>query len=201
MSIRIAIFDDNKNIRNSIILLLNIDPDFEMVGSFSDAINCVDKVLSCRPDIVLIDIEMPQVNGIDAIKKLKKEIPTLEIIIQTVFEDQEKIFASLKAGATCYILKSKLPQVGEAIRETHSGGAIMMSWVAREILNMRYPNTADGKGKCLSNHQLTVQEREVLGQIVNGASDLLIAEQMKTSPELLKKLIKKIYHKLHLLSQ
>ncbi|MBT2560238.1 response regulator transcription factor [Pedobacter sp. ISL-68] len=200
MSIRVAIFDDNKNIRNSIILLLNIDPDFEMVGSFSDAVNCVEKVLSCQPDIVLIDIEMPQVNGIDAIKKLKKEIPRIDIIIQTVFEDEEKIFASLKAGATCYILKSGLSHVGEAIRETHSGGAMMMSWVAREILNI-HNLTSHGKVSALDGQHLTRQDCEILGQLVIGQSYTIIAQQMKTSPDLLKELVKKIYQKLHLINQ
>lgn len=200
MSIRVAIFDDNKNIRNSIVLLLNIDPDFEMVGSFSDAVNCVEKVLSCQPDIVLIDIEMPQVNGIEAVKKLKKEIPGIDIIIQTVFEDEDKIFASLMAGATCYILKSRLSNVGEAIRETYFGGATMMSWVAREILNMCNHSLQDMEQSSGDKH-LTKPDREVLAQLVIGQSFTTIAEQCKTTPDLLKRHVKEIYHKLHLVNR
>ncbi|KQM77943.1 hypothetical protein ASE74_16230 [Pedobacter sp. Leaf216] len=200
MSIRIAIFDDNKNIRNSIILLLKIEADFEIVGSFSDAVNCVEKVLSCQPDIVLIDIEMPQVNGIEAVKKIKKEFPEIDIIIQTVFEDEDKIFASLKAGATCYVLKNMLSNVGEAIRETYLGGATMMSWVAREILNI-YHRPLQVKEHPSSDKHLGDRDREVLGQLLIGLSVTTIAEKLKTSPELLKSHVKEIYHKLHLVSR
>jgi DNA-binding NarL/FixJ family response regulator len=196
MSIRVAIFDDNKNIRNSIILLLNIDPAFEMVGAFSDAVNCVDKVMACKPDVVLIDIEMPQVNGIDTIKTLKQEIPEVAIIIQTVFEDEEKIFNSLKAGGTCYVLKNTLTNVGEAIRETQSGGAPMTPWIAREVLKMK-SLSSDGKRQSFGNH-LTPQEREILAQIVLGQSFQVIAEKLETSQDMVKAIVKQIYHKLHL---
>jgi DNA-binding NarL/FixJ family response regulator len=121
MSIRVAIFDDNKNIRNSIILLLKTDPEFELVGTFPDAKNCVDKVVACKPDVVLMDIEMPGVNGIDAVKLLTHEVPGVSIIIQTVFEDEDRIFDSLKAGASGYILKNSLRNIGDAIRETQGG--------------------------------------------------------------------------------
>lgn len=110
MRTRIAIFDDNKNIRNSIILLLTTDPSFEIVGSYGSAQNCVEKVLQSRPDVILMDIEMPGINEIDTIRQLKKEMPHVQVLIQTVFEDQDRIDALLHAGASGYILKSGLNQ-------------------------------------------------------------------------------------------
>lgn len=110
MRTRIAIFDDNKNIRNSVALLLTIDPSFEIVGSYGSAQNCVEKVLQSRPDIILMDIEMQGINEIDTIRQLKKEVPHAQVLIQTVFEDEERILELLRAGASGYILKSRLNQ-------------------------------------------------------------------------------------------
>jgi len=110
MSTRIAIFDDNKNIRNSIILLLKTDPAFEVVGSYGNAQNCVEKVLLSKPDVILMDIEMPGINEIDTVKQLKKEVPHIKVLIQTVFEDEERILELIRAGAAGYILKSGLNQ-------------------------------------------------------------------------------------------
>lgn len=107
---RIAIFDDNKNIRNSIILLLTTDPSFEIVGSYSSVRNCVEKVLLSQPDIILMDIEMAADHETDTIPELKKAMPQMHILIQTVFEDEEKIHQLIQAGAAGYILKSSLNQ-------------------------------------------------------------------------------------------
>lgn len=104
----IAIFDDNKNIRNSILLLLNTDPSFEVVGIYSDARHCVEKIALCKPDIILLDIEMPGVTGIDLVRLIKREFPLIQILIQTLFQDEETIDKLLKAGASGYILKSNL---------------------------------------------------------------------------------------------
>lgn len=110
MSIRVAIFDDNKSVRNSIILLLRTDPSFEVSGSYGNAQNCVEKVLLSKPDVILMDIEMPGINGIDVVRQLKKEVPHVHILIQTVFEDEERIEELLQAGASGYIFKSGLNQ-------------------------------------------------------------------------------------------
>jgi len=110
MRTRIAIFDDNKNVRNSIILLLSTDPAFEVVGSYGTGLHCVEKVLQSQPDVILMDIEMPGIDEIATIKQLKKEMPEIHILIQTVFEDEERILELVGAGASGYILKSSLNQ-------------------------------------------------------------------------------------------
>ena len=108
MSVRIAIFDDNKNIRESISMLLSTEPSFEVVGSFSHALDCVDEVKECRPDVVLMDIEMPGISGIEAVKAIKIQFPQVQVLMQTVFEDDDRVFDSICAGANGYVLKNHL---------------------------------------------------------------------------------------------
>ena len=108
MSLRIAIFDDNKNIRESITLLLKTVPGLEVVGSFSHVLDCLEDVRECKPDIVLMDIEMPGMTGIEAVKLIKQELPHVQILMQTVFEDDDRVFDSICAGASGYILKNHL---------------------------------------------------------------------------------------------
>jgi DNA-binding NarL/FixJ family response regulator len=201
MSIRIAIFDDNKNIRNSIILLLNTDPDFEVVGNFSTAQHCVENVLTSRPDLVLMDLEMPGVNGIEAVKLLTKEFPHIQILIQTVFEDDARVFDSICAGASGYILKNQLnSSLIDAIKDLQTGGSPMSSSIARRVLNM-LQNSYPGKRRQPSEeYNLTAREKEVLSAVVNGLSYKMIGYELNISYETVRSHIKKIYEKLHVAS-
>ena len=99
MSLRIAIFDDNKNIRESISLLLETVDQFDVVGSFSHVLDCIEDIRDCKPDIVLMDIEMPGMTGIEAVLLIKKEFPHIQVLMQTVFEDDDRVFHSICAGA------------------------------------------------------------------------------------------------------
>ena len=200
MSIRIAIFDDNKNIRNSIILLLNTDPAFEVVGTFSDAQHCVDNVITSRPDVVLMDIEMPGINGIEAVKILTKEFPHIQILIQTVFEDDERVFDSICAGASGYILKNQLnSSLTDAIKELQTGGSPMSPSIARRVLNMLQQGYQNKKAPS-EEYNLTAREKEVLSGIVNGLSYKMIGYELNISYETVRSHIKKIYDKLHVAS-
>ena len=201
MAIKIALFDDNKSIRNSIILLLNTDPSIEVVGSFENAQNCVEDVRTTKPDIVLMDIEMPGVNGIEAVRLLSREFPLTKVMIQTVFEDDEKVFNCICMGAAGYILKNQLNvSLLDAIKDLYSGGAPMSPSIARRVLQMlqsdyrtKMPNPAYG-------YNLTAREKEVLGAIVNGLSHKMIAHELNISYETVRSHIKKIYEKLQVAS-
>ena len=202
MNIRIAIFDDNKNIRNSIALLLSTEPLFEVVGSFRDAGRCVEEISAIRPDVILMDIGMPGVNGIEAIRLLKKEDPHIQILIQTVFEDDDRIYDSILAGASGYILKSQLnTSLVNAVKDLHSGGSPMSPSIARRVLNWMQQN-AHGKVKQKSTveYNLTPREKEVLTCLVNGLSYKMIASELNINYETVRSHMKNIYEKLHVAS-
>ena len=136
MSLQIAIFDDNKNIRESITLLLKTVPGLEVVGSFSHVLDCLEDVRECKPDIVLMDIEMPGMTGIEAVKLIKQELPHVQILMQTVFEDDDRVFDSICAGASGYILKNHLnTRLVESIMELQYGGSPMSPSIARKVLS------------------------------------------------------------------
>jgi len=108
MSLRIAIFDDNKNILDSITLLLQTEPAFEIAGTFNHVLDCIEDIKECNPDVVLMDIEMPGMTGIEAVRTITKELPHVQVLMQTVFEDDDRVFDSICGGASGYILKNQL---------------------------------------------------------------------------------------------
>src|SRR5678810_803382 len=200
MSLRIAIFDDNKNIRDSITLLLQTEPSFEVVGSFSHVLDCIEDTVECRPDIVLMDIEMPGMTGIEAVYLLKKEFPQVQILMQTVFEDDDRVFDSICAGASGYILKNHLnTKLVEAIMELQYGGSPMSPSIARKVLN-KLQQTPEIKPAATPDYQLTPREKEVLSCLVNGLSYKMIGAELHISYETVRSHVKKIYEKLHVAS-
>src|SRR5258705_13224153 len=137
MSIRIVIFDDNKDMRNSIALLLGTESIFEVVGSFRDAERCVEEISTIRPDVILMDLGMPGIDGVEAIRLLKKEVPEVQILVQTVFEGDSRIYDSIIAGASGYILKSQLNNgLLGAIKDLQSGGSPISPSIARKVLDL-----------------------------------------------------------------
>ncbi|HEX2535151.1 MAG TPA: response regulator transcription factor [Chitinophagaceae bacterium] len=201
MSLRIAIFDDNKNIRESITLLLQTVPEFDVVGTFSHVLDCVEDVQECRPDIVLMDIEMPGMSGIEAVRALKKEWPHVQILMQTVFEDDDRVFDSICAGASGYILKNHLnTRLIDAIRELQFGGSPMSPSVARKVLNKMQSVASVIQPEEAPDYHLTAREKEVLSCLVNGLSYKMIGADLGISYETVRSHVKKIYEKLHVAS-
>ncbi len=197
MTTKVAIFDDNKNIRNSIISLLSMDVSLEVVGAFSDAKNCVQKIVDCKAELVLMDIQMPGVNGIEAVTAIKAELPHVQILIQTVFEDDDYIFDAVVAGASGYLLKGQLnSKLVEAIKELGAGGSPMSPAIARRVLYLMQKG-ANGKSKVSSEYNLTSREKEVLTCIVDGMSYKMVGYELNISYETVRSHIKKIYEKLH----
>ena len=201
MNLRIAIFDDNKNIRESISLLLRTVAGFEVVGSYSHVLDCVEDVRDCKPDIVLMDIEMPGMTGIEAVKSIKKEFPHIQVLMQTVFEDDDRVFDSICAGASGYILKNYLnTKLIESITELQYGGSPMSPSVARKVLNKMQQIPQHVKPEESPDYQLTPREKEVLTCLVNGQSYKMIAADLHISYETVRSHVKKIYEKLHVAS-
>jgi DNA-binding NarL/FixJ family response regulator len=201
MSLRIAIFDDNKNIRESISMLLATMPDFEVVGSFSHVLDCVDDVRDSRPDVVLMDIEMPGMTGIEAVKAIKKEFPQIQVLMQTVFEDDDRVFDSICAGASGYILKNHLnTKLLDAIQELQFGGSPMSPSIARKVLTKMQQIPQFVKPEQAPDYNLTPREKDVLSCIVEGLSYKMIADRLHISYETVRSHVKKIYEKLHVAS-
>jgi len=182
-------------------MLLDTEPEFEMVGAFSHVLDCVDEIRDCQPDIILMDIEMPGMTGIEAVVSIKKEFPHIPVLMQTVFEDDERVFDSICAGASGYILKNHLnTKLVEAIREVQFGGSPMSPSIARKVLNKLQAIPQHVRKEKAADYQLSPREKEVLSCIVNGLAYKMIADQLNISYETVRSHVKKIYEKLHVAS-
>lgn len=201
MPLRIAIFDDNKNMRESISLLLKTEKEFDIVGAFPNVLDCIEDIRRSRPEVVLMDIEMPGMTGIEAMKLIKNEFPDVLILMQTVFEDDERVFDSICAGASGYILKNHLnTRLIDSIKELQFGGSPMSPSVARKVLTKMQQLPVPAKEVALVDYHLTKREKEVLACVVNGLSYKMIADHLFISYETVRTHVKKIYEKLHVAS-
>lgn len=200
MSVRIAIFDDNENLLSSLSLLLNTEPTFEVVATNNHVLNVLDDVRASRPDVILMDIEMPGMTGIDAVRVLRKEFPDVLVLMQTIFEDDERIFDAICSGASGYLLKSQVNmRLVSSIREVLAGGSPMSPSVARRILSGLQRNPQWKYVKPV-DYRLTNRELEVLNCIVNGLSHKMIGDQLHIGYETVRSHVKKIYEKLQVVS-
>lgn len=201
MPLRIAIFDDNRNIRESIAMLLSTQKDFVIAGLFAHVLDCLEDVKQCRPDVILMDIEMPGMTGIEAVKLIKKELPEVLILMQTVFEDDDNVFDSICAGASGYILKNFLnTKLIDAIKELEFGGSPMSPSIARKVLTKMQQIPQHVSNVPAPDYKLTSREKEVLACVVNGLSYKMIADQLFIGYETVRSHIKHIYEKLHVAS-
>jgi DNA-binding NarL/FixJ family response regulator len=198
---RIALFDDNENIRDSIAVLMSTLSGYELVGAFADVNHCVEAVRRCRPDMVLMDIEMPGRSGIDAVRELKKEFPTLQILMQTVFEDEDRVFDSICAGASGYLLKTQINiKLPEFLDEMQHGGSPLSPAIARKVLVRMQQFREQLLPEKPPEYHLGSREKEVLQCLVNGLSYKMIANELGISFETVRSHIKNIYEKLHVAS-
>jgi Response regulator containing a CheY-like receiver domain and an HTH DNA-binding domain len=193
--IRVAIFEDNKHLREGLQILINGTPGFTCVGAYPDCSNLVAHLKANQADIALMDIEMPGMTGIEATRIIKASLPHVQVLIQTVFFDDDYIFKAICAGASGYILKSTTPAAYiEAIRDVHSGGSPMTAGIARRVIELFKENLAPPSA---NNYQLSEKEKEVLQNLVDGKSYKMIADAMNIAFDTVKTHIKNIYAKLH----
>ncbi len=198
--IHVAIFEDNYLLRDSYYQLINGTPGFSCVGAYDNANDLVFKIKRSKPDVVLMDIDMRGINGIEAVHILKKDFPKIHVVMQTVFEDDEKIFAAIQAGASGYILKKASPvKMLEAIEEVYNGGAPMTPVVAARALEL----FRKGIKPLPDNKETKLNERqkEILECIVAGMSYKMIAEKLFISIDTVRYHVKNIYEILHIHSK
>ncbi|MBC8047948.1 MAG: response regulator transcription factor [Fimbriimonadaceae bacterium] len=197
MSIRVTIFDDSKKIRDALSVILKGTEGFEWGGGFSNANNLLKDIEKADPDVVLMDIEMPGISGIDAVKILHTEKPIIKIIMQTIFDDDNKVFYSICFGADGYILKTTPPaQILEAIKEVYAGGAPMTPVIAKKVLHLFKTHLTETE-LAEKDYRLTEREMEILNYLVKGFSYQKIADTIFISYETVHSHIKNIYEKLH----
>jgi DNA-binding NarL/FixJ family response regulator len=194
MGIRVLVYDDNKSRRESLNMLLLSDPRFEWAGAFPDCSHVIKNIEQNKPDVVLMDIQMPNVDGIEGVKLIKKHFPSVKVIMQTVFEDDDKVFESLRNGASGYILKKASPEkILEAIIDVQEGGAPISPAIASKVLSffnrLQPPPTGE-------DFSLTPREKEILSLLVDGLSYKMIADKCSISIFTVNAHVRKIYEKL-----
>ncbi len=196
--IKVVVFEDNMSRRELLAMLLNSTSGMQCTGAFEDGRDVMKKMVGELPDVVLMDIDMPHVNGIDALLSIKKQFPQVKVLMQTVFEDNEKIFEAICSGADGYILKKAPPaKLIDAISEVLSGGAPMTPTVARQVLQLFNQKT---KKSVATDFNLTDREQEILSMLVQGLSYKMIAEKCSVSYSTVNSHISHIYEKLQVKS-
>jgi len=194
MAIKILIYDDNEALRISLEALIMEDEELEILALMPNAETVETDIAEMRPDVVLMDIDMPLVNGVEAVRRIRLLNEKLPVIMLTVFDDNENIFNAICAGASGYILKRYASEeIPRAIRMVLTGGAPMTGSVARKVLMMVPP----AKTPDQERSNLTEKETAILQFLVNGFSYKMIAAELGISIDTVRFHIKKIYDKLH----
>ncbi len=195
---RIGIVEDNKTIRESLAEFVQADPDCQCVCTCATAEEALKIIPKHQPDIVLMDIQLPDASGIDCTAQLKQLMPSVQIIMVTVYEDTERIFKALRAGACGYLLKRCAPEdIISAIREVRQGGAPMSREIARKVIaSFQQPLTAAAEVEGLSP-----REREILELLADGFPNKEIADRLGVSDGTVRWHLRHVYHKLHVRSR
>lgn len=197
--IKIAVIEDNNRYREFIKLLIEGVNDLEVVF---DASNCLDiklPIIKVEPDVIILDIDLPGKSGIETIEELKQAVPNANILILTVFEDDEKIFKALKEGADGYLLKKdSIPTIIQGIRAVHMGQSAMNGMIAKKVLTYFQKKPSIDKPE---DYELTKREHEILELLIEGLSYKEIAEKCFISKETLNSHIKNVYRKLNVHSR
>jgi len=195
MDIRVVIFEDKSLLRESLYQLVNGAEGLTCVGAFANCDDIIFNLKKATPQVVLMDIQMPGMNGIEGVKIIKENFSEIKIIMQTVVEDDDKIFASICSGASGYLLKNTTPaRLLQAIVEVYEGGAPMTPAIAQKVLEkFRRQSPA------LSNelNSLSAREKEILECLVQGMSYKMISFSCKISIDTVRFHIRNIYEKLH----
>lgn len=193
-TIRVAIVEDDNDIRQSFEAIIGSAPGYACLKTYDNAEAAVADIPAQKPDVVIMDIHLPGMSGIDAVRILKEEMPSLQIAMCTVYEDDEHIFNALRAGASGYLLKRTTPdKLLEAVSDLHQGGSPMSSEIARRVVASFRKTTAPPPELAV----LTPREKEILDLLAKGYLYKEIAAELFISIETVKRHIHNIYEKLH----
>jgi DNA-binding NarL/FixJ family response regulator len=196
--IKVGIVEDNQTLREGYETLLNRTPGFQCVCTAGTVAEALKKIPKAQPDVVMMDIQLPDSTGVECTARLKEQMPAVHIVIVTVYEDSERIFQALRAGACGYLLKRAEPEkVIAAIREAHEGGVPMTPEIARKVIGQfrQQATTAE------QMDNLSDREREVLELVMHGMGNKTIADRLGVTVAAVKWHLQHIYEKLHVHSR
>jgi DNA-binding NarL/FixJ family response regulator len=193
VSIKVFIYDDNQARRDSLKALMELSPELQFAGEGINCMNVIADMQTYFPDVVLMDINMPEADGIGGLKVIKQQFPHIKVLMQTVFDDSDKVFECIRNGASGYILKKDSPQrILQAIQEVNEGGAVMNPSIALKVLDYFQPKKKD--------NPLSQRETQVLQLLADGLSYKMVADKLFLSFNTVNTHIKHIYEKIHVSS-
>ena len=193
--INVLLFEDNKSFRQSLGMYLESADGILFSGAYPDANDVMSRIRKHKPDVVLMDIQMPGISGLEALQKIKTTYPEVKVLMQTVFEDEHRIFSAICSGASGYVLKSPDPDVIlQAVRDVYSSGAHMSPTIAAKVMKMFQNQFVRTQPTYV---ELTDREKDVLGCMVKGMSYKMIAGHCEISYHTVHWHVKNIYEKLH----
>ena len=194
MSISLAIVEDLDEVREGLKQFISLNPEFTIQDTYKTAEEALLGLPQVKPDIVIMDINLPGMSGIECIREIKGKVPKTQFMMFTVYENDEKVLEALKAGASGYLLKNTgLVQITEALRELHQGGSPMSSNIARKVVSLFHENEKTTE----PDYALTKREQDILQWLAKGLLYKEIAEKISISTNTVKQHIHNIYEKLH----
>lgn len=195
---KLLIYEDNKDLREGMAFLFRTQPDIELVGAFPHCNQLEQELPALQPDIILMDIDMPGRSGLEGTRLAKAVLPGTQVVILTVFEDEESVFKAIRNGASGYLLKESTPaEVLDAIQIVHKGGSMLTARIARKVLEYFRPGGPVRK----QNYDLSEREKDILGKLVEGHSYKEIAASLFISLDTVRSHIRHIYEKLQVHSK
>lgn len=198
MPIKVALVEDDEGIRSSLGALIRRASNLRLAGDYPDAETALQEIPRKPPDVVLMDINLPGINGVECVRQLKSSLPEVQVLMLTVYEDSDSLFNSLKAGASGYLLKRTVStKLLEAIRDVHTGGSPMTPQLARRLVQF-FSAPAPGQAAV---SKLTAGEKEFLDQLARGYAYKEIADRMKISIDTVRSYVRTVYEKLHVHSR
>ncbi|WP_152765087.1 response regulator transcription factor [Salmonirosea aquatica] len=201
-SIKITYYEDNRDLREGITFLLQATPGLEMLGAFGDCSHLSQELQTLRPDVVLMDIDLPGLSGIDAVPIVKAASPDTQVLMLTVFDNDEKIFQAIRNGASGYLLKHTPPsEIVSAIFDIHRGGSPMTANIARRVLQFFQSQQKVVPQPEREDYRLSARELDIVKGLVNGYSYKLIADDLHISIDTVRSHIRHIYDKLQVNSK
>jgi DNA-binding NarL/FixJ family response regulator len=190
----VIVVEDDDRLRDQMLKILVSAADIKCLGTFASAEDALPEILNKSPDVVLMDIKLPGISGIQCVAEIKKSAPAIQIVMVTIYEDSERLFKALKAGANGYIVKSSAPeQLVDAIRDVYKGGAPMSSHIARKVV--KHFNVIGSSADELQS--LSEREREVLNLLAEGFIYKEIGDKLSIAPETVRAHVKNICQKMH----